>query len=348
MSYFESEKVKQVIALGVILILGAFLFFSLTGFIPAFLGAVIFYIICAPLMDFLYVKRKIKKGLSAFLVILVSFLAIMVPVFILGDMLLSKLAVILSDNSAILSQIQYANAYIKEHLGFDVLSSENILKIQETITQFIPNLFNQTVTILADIVIMYFILFYLLYSEYDIRNGITRFLPYTKENSDLFAKELTSQTYSNVIGAPLLAIIQGLFAMAGFAVFGLDEPFFWGVMCGFLSFIPFVGSALIWIPAGLVQLSLDAHWQGIGILIYGAVVITNVDNIFRFMLQKKLADIHPLITVFGVIIGLNWFGIPGLIFGPVLISYFLIMIKVYRMEYGHKNILNNSEEHIDN
>ncbi|MBA3706212.1 MAG: AI-2E family transporter, partial [Bacteroidetes bacterium] len=94
------------------------------------------------------------------------------------------------------------------------------------------------------------------------------------------------------------------------------------------------------------QLSVGESWQGIGILIYGALVITNIDNVFRFMIQKKLADIHPLITVFGVIMGLNWFGLPGLIFGPILISYFLIMIKIYRIEYGHKSILSN-KEHIE-
>ena len=343
MAYFESEKVKQTIALSAIIILGAFLLFSLTGFIPAFLGAVIFYIICSPLMHFLQIKRQMKKGLAAFLVLLVSFLTIMVPIFILGDLLISKLSSILSGDTGIITQIQFANAYVKEHFGFDILGPENILKIQEAITGFLPNMLDKTFTAITDIGIMYFILFYLLYTEYDYKRTITRYLPYTKENSELFAKELTSQTYSNVIGAPLLAIIQGIVAIIGFAIFGLNEPFFWGVMCGFLSFIPFIGTALIWIPAGLVQLSMGASWQGIGILIYGAVVITNVDNVFRFVLQKKLADTHPLVTVFGVIIGLNWFGLPGLIFGPILISYFLIMIKVYRVEYGHKNILNNND-----
>lgn len=168
--------------------------------------------------------------------------------------------------------------------------------------------------------------------------------PYKEENAELFAKELISQTYSNVIGAPLLAIIQCVFAIAGFYFFGLNEPIFWGLICGVLSFIPFVGTALVWVPAGLVQLSVGESWQGIGLLIYGAVIITNVDNVFRFVLQKKFADVHPLVTVFGVIIGLNWFGLPGLIFGPILISYFLIMLKVYRLEYGNKNIMDNATD----
>lgn len=341
MSYFESEKLKQIVALSGIVILGSFIMLSLTSFIPAFLGAIIMYIICSPLMNYLHVKKKMNKGFSIFLIILLSFLIILVPIFSVTNALISKLTHILSDNTEIFFKIHAANQYINESFGVNILTPENIVKLQEKATSIIPNLVNQTFMIFADIAIMYFILFYLLYTEHHIKNRIIRMFPYKEENAELFAKELVSQTYSNVIGAPLLAIIQCIFAIVGFYIFGLNEPIFWGIICGVLSFIPFVGTALVWVPAGLVQLSVAETWQGIGLLIYGAVVITNVDNVFRFVLQKKIADVHPLVTVFGVIIGLNWFGLPGLIFGPILISYFLIMIKIYRLEYGSKNILDS-------
>jgi predicted PurR-regulated permease PerM len=65
-------------------------------------------------------------------------------------------------------------------------------------------------------------------------------------------------------------------------------------------------------------------------------VITNVDNVFRFVVQKKLGDTHPLITFFGVIVGLDLFGFIGIIFGPLLISYFLILLEIYKKEYAGK------------
>ena len=346
MTYYQSERLKQIIALSGIIILGSFIILSLTSFIPAFLGAIIFYIICSPLMNYLHVKKNMKKGFSIFIVILLSFLVILVPVFGITNLLITKLTQILSNNTQVFFTTHDANTYIQEHFGFNVLTPENIVKVQEQLTNLIPNLLNQTFTILADIAIMYFILFYLLYTEHHFKNRLMSYFPYKKENAELFAKELISQTYSNVIGAPLLAIIQGIFAIVGFTIFGLEEPVFWGLICGFLSFIPFLGTALVWIPAGLVQLSIGESWQGIGLLIYGAVVITNVDNVFRFVLQKKIANVHPLTTVFGVIIGLNWFGLPGLVFGPVLISYFLIMIKIYRLEFGDRNILDKEKDTI--
>jgi predicted PurR-regulated permease PerM len=341
------DRVKQIVALSGIVVLGAFLLITLSGFIPAFLGAVIFYVICSPFVHFLMNKAKLKKGLAVSLTLLLSFLIILIPVFGLTYSLIYKVTSMLSSSDDLFGNIQNLNVYINNNFGVNILSHENIVKLQSEVANFIPNLLQQTMSILADTAIMYFILFYLLNTETSIENSVIRYLPYKKENAHLFAKELTSQTFSNVIGAPVLALIQGCFAILGFWIFGLNEPVFWGLMCGFLSFIPFVGSALVWLPAGIIMAAGGSHWQGIAIIIYGLVVIINVDNIFRFVLQKKIGNIHPMVTVFGVIIGLQWFGVPGLIFGPLLISYLLIMIKIYRAEYGDKNIIpteDNSED----
>lgn len=339
MAYFESNKIKQLAALSGIVILGIFLIFTLSGFIPAFLGAVIFYIMCSPFVHFFTKKTKMKRSLAIVIVLVLSFLVIIIPTFSLSYLLISKVSAMLSQSHNFILQLQNLNAKIYSDYGVNILTNENIFKWQNDIANLIPDILGQTLSILADVGIMYFILFYLLHTDSDKEKSIFRFLPFKKGNVHLFAKELITQTYSNVIGSPLLAIIQAIFAIFGFWIFGLNEPIFWGIMCGFLSFIPFVGSAMIWIPAGIIQMSSGAHWQGAAILIYGLVVISNVDNIFRFVLQKKIADVHPLVTVFGVIFGVKWFGIPGLIFGPLLISYLLIMIKIYRMEYGNKNYI---------
>jgi predicted PurR-regulated permease PerM len=75
------------------------------------------------------------------------------------------------------------------------------------------------------------------------------------------------------------------------------------------------------------------NWQAISMLIYGFGVIGTVDNIFRFTLQKKMGNVHPLITVFGVVIGISLFGFIGLIFGPILISMFILLVKIYMNEF---------------
>jgi predicted PurR-regulated permease PerM len=110
------------------------------------------------------------------------------------------------------------------------------------------------------------------------------------------------------------------------------------MMTGFFSFVPIIGTMVIVVPAAVYQFSFGEPWQGIGLLLYGVLVIGTIDNIFRFIFQKQFANVHPLITVFGVIIGLQMFSIPGIIFGPLILSWFLIFIRIYR-----KDFLNNKE-----
>jgi len=102
---------------------------------------------------------------------------------------------------------------------------------------------------------------------------------------------------------------------------------------GFASVIPIVGTGLVWVPAGIYMLVIGQTWQGIFILIWGGVVLSSMDNVVRFLLAKRMADVHPIVTVLGVILGLHYFGITGLIFGPLLISYFIILLRIYYQEY---------------
>ena len=339
MTYIEPHRLKQTIALTAIILLGGFLLFSLSGFISAFLGAIIFYIICSPLIRYFNEKKKLNRKLAVYLSLFLSFLIILIPLLSMSWMLVTKITAMLTGSQNIYTQIQNFNNIINDKFGIDILTHENLTKLEGLVTKMIPNIVEATLDVAITILVMYLILYYLLSSETDLERQIVTFLPYEDENARLFTQELISQTYSNIIGAPLLAIVQGGVSTLGFWIFGIKDPIFWGVICGLFSFIPFGGTPIIWGGAGIIQISSHATWQGIGILIYGLVIISGMDYAFRFVLQRKLAKVHPLITFFGIILGVRLFGLPGFIFGPLLISYFLIMIKIYRNEYLQKKII---------
>ncbi|HQV05379.1 MAG TPA: AI-2E family transporter, partial [Chitinophagaceae bacterium] len=146
-------------------------------------------------------------------------------------------------------------------------------------------------------------------------------------------KEIHSMVLSNAIGIPLIALAQGIVGLIGYLIIGVDEPFFWfGVTC-IAGMLPIVGAALAYVPMAIIAFANDQTGQGVFLLIYGFGVIGTIDNVLRFTLLKKLANVHPLITVFGVIIGLNMFGFIGLIFGPLLISLFMLLLKIYSKEF---------------
>ena len=117
----------------------------------------------------------------------------------------------------------------------------------------------------------------------------------------------------------------------------MKHPLVWGVLTGCSGVLPVVGAGLIWAPAGVIMLATAESWQGIGILLYGTLIISLMDNFFRLVFARWFANVHPVITILGVIIGLQWFGLPGLVFGPLLIAYFFLLVKIYQKEFAVQN-----------
>ena len=177
---------------------------------------------------------------------------------------------------------------------------------------------------------MYFILYFLFVNYKGFENGLIHYLPFDDENALAFGEELKNITYSNIIGQTVIAIIQGACLALGFWLFGAKDPLFWGVICAILSFIPLLGPPLIFVPASLILITQGHQWQGIALLAWGFGLVINIDNVLRLVIAKRVGDIHPLITVVGVIIGLPLFGLMGLVYGPLLLAYFLIAVKIYK------------------
>jgi len=330
----NKEKSNQAIFRIFIFLFAAALLYMLRTFLDAFLGAIILYVLFRPPMIYLCEKKKWRKGLASAFLMLVSFVVVMLPVFAISYMLVSKLTLFFSDSSMVVHMMNSLDENIRNFTGLNLFTEENIQNLQARATEAITSLLGQTFGMLADVAIMYFMLFYLLtnYGRWSVL--IRTFVPVDPDKIHEFSAELKSMTFSNALGAPLLALIQGLFAFMGYWIFGIQEPLFWGLMTGFLSFVPVIGTTLIWFPAAVIQITSGFMWQGIGILLYGIFVIGVVDNVFRLIFQKKFADVHPLVTILGVIAGLPLFGVAGIIFGPLMIAYFLLLLKMYQEEFN--------------
>ena len=130
-------------------------------------------------------------------------------------------------------------------------------------------------------------------------------------------------------------------------IIGVKEPWFWFVVTCITAMLPVVGAALAYVPLAIIFFANGDTGKGIFMLIYGFGVIGLVDNIFRFTLAKKIGNVHPLVTVFGVIIGLSVFGFIGLIFGRLLISLFLLLLKIYSTSLLQSNA-SHHHHHMEN
>ena len=161
-----------------------------------------------------------------------------------------------------------------------------------------------------------------------------QFIPLKEENIDLLGSETKSMIRANAIGIPVLAIIQGIIATIGYKIFGVEDYGLWGFLTGVFSWYRLLAqrSSGCRLPHTFFQ-PINRALE-FGLLAYALILITNIDYVVRLTLLKKFMDVHPLITIFGVIIGIGLFGFWGVIFGPLLISYFIILIKIYINEFG--------------
>lgn len=312
-----------------LIVSGLLILYTMRYFLDGLLGAVTLYVLVKPWMQKL-LDRKWKKSSAALLLIIFTLFVVLIPVFLLVYLIVPKITMLFTSGSLTMEALQKADERIFQLTGFNFLTPENISKLQGSMTEFITGFLGQSLNIITDLALLYLFLYYMLVNIGRNERFLDRIIPLSKERIGGFAKELEEQTRSNAFGIPLLALVQGMFAALGYWIFNIPDPLFWGLMTGLFSILPVVGSAFIWIPAGIYQLSNGLMWQGVGILIYGGVVISAVDNIFRLVFLKLFADIHPLITIVGIIVGVQLFGMPGLIFGPLLISYFLLFFKIFK------------------
>ena len=165
------------------------------------------------------------------------------------------------------------------------------------------------------------------------QDTISFVIPMKNINKKETMERINTMVKSNAIGIPLVAILQGVIALIGYLIFNVPNAGLAAIATGFCSIVPIVGTMVVWVPLGIYFMVLGQWGQALGLLAFSAIFISQSDNLLRFMLQKKMADTHPLITIFGVIVGLSLFGFIGIIFGPLLVSLFLLFLDMFRKEY---------------
>lgn len=339
------EIINKYIYAFFILLLGIFIFFGLYEFFNAFLGAVVFYALFKNFMYYLTRRKKLKRSLSAIIIIIISFIIVVLPISVLIGMLFSK-ASSLADHPEILAgYVDKFTLKLKE-LPFDVSADTLGFKAKAFIAENLGGALSSSFNAMGSILMMYFFLYFLLINTNSMEARIVHFLPFKKSKILLFGKELVDQTYSNAIGVPLVSIAQGFFAYICYRIVGIEDAGLWAILTGFASIIPLIGTALIWLPVTLLLLADGMAWQGIFVGVYCIIILSNIDNLVRMVVSKRVGDVHPVVTVLGVIIGLKFFGLAGLVFGPLLISYFIILLKLYYTAYAGRTIVVANEKQI--
>ncbi|RYZ31018.1 MAG: AI-2E family transporter [Chitinophagaceae bacterium] len=329
-----NNTIRQLLILLIIILLGYVLFIHLKFFLPAFLGAYTLFVVMRKSMFSLTGEYKWNRNLAAAVLMISSFILILMPVLLLINLLSSRVSFAIEHSTEVLEGLKsFINTYEKR-LGIFILSDANIEKMAGTAAELLPGILGATFNSVISILVMYFILYFMLVDGRKMEASFFESVPLKDENLIMLRKDLNLLVYSNALGIPLIALLQGVVALIGYVLIGVQEPLFWFVITCIGGMIPVIGAALGYIPLTLLFFQQGDNGKGIIMLIYGFLVIGMVDNLFRLILQKKWGDVHPIITIFGVLAGVSLFGFIGLIFGPILISLFILLIRIYMNEFS--------------
>ncbi len=329
-----NERLRQIIVLMLILAIAVLLISQMIVFIPGLLGGITLYILSRTLYFQLIFKRKWKKGWTALLFIFGYLVIIALPVYLSISLASPKISSFAANQGQIIADIQSLSEKVREKTGVSIFSADNAKTIAGKISTIIPGILNSTLVLLTNLIMMFFLLYYLLIHGRDLEKYLGKIIPLKNENIKLLAGETKMMIRANALGIPIICIIQGAFAALGYWIFGIEDWGLWGFVTGVFAFFPLVGTTIIWAPLVFYLFIHGSNWQAISLAIYSLVVTGNVDYLARLKLMKYMGDVHPVITVLGVIVGLSLFGFMGLIFGPLLISYFLILVKIYINEFA--------------
>jgi predicted PurR-regulated permease PerM len=327
MPFLDTERQR---AAWLVLALGLALVYALWPFSTGLIGAPVLYVVLAPVHRWL--SRWMPSRVAAGIVVLLGILLILGPgVSVVGliaaeaqDMasgvirspLLAKISRIRVGPYQVGAQLEQIGSQIVSFIGSSALG-----------------LIGTATRAGIQLTIAFFGLYYLLVSPVAIWRSVRPFIPFSAASAEILRKRFGDVTISTLVGTGVTASVQGIFVGLAFWVVGLSNPLFWGVVTVIFAILPVVGSGLVWGP-GAAALAMDGRYgAAIGLAIWGFVVVGNVDNVIRPIVFRRWAQIHPFVTVIGAFMGLSYFGLLGLLIGPLAISYFFELIRMYRVEY---------------
>ncbi|MBU2561482.1 MAG: AI-2E family transporter [Nanoarchaeota archaeon] len=218
--------------------------------------------------------------------------------------------------------------------GFSSVASTFVAKASDLILN-IPK-------ILLHMFISLFAMYYMFVQGGDMLRSLKNALPLKEEHSDKILQDFNDIIHATIYGAIVVSIIQGLVAGIGYFIFGISSPIILGLLTTVAAFIPFLGAALVWLPVsisllinGIIADDSNMMLKAGGLVLYGALVVSTIDNFLRPKIIGDRARVHPLLILLGVFGGLALFGFVGIMIGPLLLTLFIASLKIYQQEKDH-------------
>jgi predicted PurR-regulated permease PerM len=315
-----------------ILVLGIAILLALTPFLSGLLGAAILYVIFVG--PYKRLARVMPAGLASAITLILAIILIALPLIWLVTILVDR--------------VPDALQSIQSGLLFDRLSELRVGSIDVgaqlaeasgAIVQWVSaraiGFVGSAASASLNMVIAFFGLYYMLSGGDALWSGFHGYVPFSAGTADALRLHFYSVTQATLLGTVATAIAQGGLIGLAFLIVGLPDPLVWGSMAAFASILPVLGTGLVWMPAVLVLAFQERYGAMVVMLVIGWLLASNIDNLIRPMVYRRVSNIHPMVTLVGAFAGIKYFGLPGLLLGPLAIAYFFELMRFYKLEYGN-------------
>jgi len=354
----KKEDLIRLVFIGLLLALLVLSFFIVRPYIEAILAAGVLAYAFYPVQRFL-VRKSNAPSISALLVSILIILVLIAPIVFVVDNATDEARFAYVRATQVLETGQITEGECKpaesaicqglEKVGGFIKNPENKVYLLDALGKSASFVIGSVTSVLlalpsiaVNLFIMFFTTFYLLRDGHALLEKLKRLLPVSKTHQNHITAQLGEATYALIYGSLLIALIQGLLGALGLWVAGIGSPILWGVVMAVLALVPFLGTALVWGPAGAYLIISGVNtgetmliYKGIGLLVYGALIVASADNILKPKIIGERAGIHPVLVLVGVMGGLATFGIIGFVIGPLVIALLQSMLAIYETETRH-------------
>jgi predicted PurR-regulated permease PerM len=303
---------------------------ALLPFSLGIIGAPILAVTFAPMHEAL--RRRMGGRSAAIVVVCVGIVAIVLPAIGFSLLLVNELPGVLGSEAlrrftAQLEAVRLGPLAIGEQLA--TASSDLAAWTSRQLMLFVGGL----TFVVINLFIAFLGLYFFLRLEVDAWQVAGRYLPFSAATLEKLRHRFHDVTRATIIGIGATAVVQGTVVGGAFALVGLGHPVLWGAVTGLASVLPVFGTSLIWLPGSAVLFVQHQYTNAIVLLLIGILIASNVDNVIRPIVFRRVSHVHPLVAVVGAFAGMRWFGLVGLLLGPLVLVYFIELLRAYDHDF---------------
>ena len=324
------NKIASIVILAVLVILS---FFILRPILISSIFALILAFIFYPVYKKILLWTK-NKNLSALIICVILLAIVIIPLLLLTPLLVRQTfeAYTYIQQEDIMAPFRelFSSIFADSSTDFTVAINSFTNRIAASLLNRFTEILLNSPIILLHIVLILFVFFFGLRDGDKLVVYIQSLSPLSKESEKKVFQQFKDITHSVIFGQIIVGIIQGLVTGFALLIFGVPNALVLILIATFVGILPIIGPWLVWIPVDLYLFLSGRTAAGIGFLIYGLIIITWVDTIIRPIIVSKRTKINSAVILVSMVGGLFVFGVLGLILGPLIIAYLILLLETYR------------------